>query len=94
MLNAQAAALMGRIAEERIFKHYREDTGLHVPGSDFFDTDTSPDYVNFLLAQHSGLDQAKLRALGAFPKGLPVCVGRFVTRGLWSGFLPGGCERG
>jgi hypothetical protein len=65
VLGSQAAALMGRIAEERIFTDYRTRP-LFVPAADFFDdTNSSTPYVNFLLAQHPHLDPAVLTDLGS-----------------------------
>ena len=64
-MGPQAAALLGRIAEERIFVDYRT-TPHHVPGSDFFDdTNSSTPYVSFLLSRHPTLNPASLQALGS-----------------------------
>jgi len=63
VLGSAAAALMGGIAERRIFDDYRSQP-LFVPGSDFFDdTSSSTPYVDFLLAQHPQLNPDVLRGL-------------------------------
>jgi hypothetical protein len=65
VLGPQAAALMGRIAEARIFTDYRTNP-LFSPAADFFDdTSSSTPYVTFLLAQHPGLNPAILGGLGS-----------------------------
>lgn len=63
VLGSVAAALMGGIAERRIFDDYRSRP-LFVPGADFFDdTPSSAPYVDFLLAQHPQLNPDVLRNL-------------------------------
>lgn len=65
VLGPQAAQLMGRIAEERIFADYRTQS-LFSPITDFFDdTNSSSPYVDFLLAQHPQLNPGSLRDLGS-----------------------------
>lgn len=64
VLGSQAAALMGRIAEERIFTDYRTQPIFSPPVDFFDDTNSSTPYVNFLLAQHPQLNPDVLRDLG------------------------------
>jgi Putative peptidoglycan binding domain len=67
-LSAQAAALMGRIVEPRVFLDYCTRQAP-CTSADFFDRNPgSTEYVDFLLVQHPGIDPAQLGGLGALKR--------------------------